>query len=284
MADIPSGMFCAGQRFSLIASERTLTFTIDRPFMPFTKSVVLLVRSQELGPDPVVIKIYDPRFLDERFPLPVPTALNPHRHWSLAAERASVAFPPGTYKDEDQLYADLPDDPQAHAERAALWEAHFRHLSTQCFKDEKMAYENLRVLQGTAIPRLLLTGVIIPPDERAIQPPAIVLEYVPDAVSLRDVSIEAVDADLWTALVRVVESFKTYDVCHNDINQNNILFTPREHPKRVVVIDFGCAAVREDEDDETWERIKFQTGDGRRLRLVLQQKGVTIAAKDSPAA
>ncbi|RPD62729.1 hypothetical protein L226DRAFT_532282 [Lentinus tigrinus ALCF2SS1-7] len=284
MADIPPGMFSAGQRISLIASERTFTFTIDRPFMPFTKSVVLLVRSQELGPDPVVLKMYDPRFLDERFPLPVPTALNPHRHWSLAAERAAAALPPGTYKDEDQLYAELPDDPQAHAERTALWEAYFRYLSTRCFKDEKMAYENLRVLQGTAIPRLLLTGVIIPPDERAIQPPAIVLEYVPDAVSLRDVSIEAVDADLWTTLVRVVDSFTTYDVCHNDINHNNILFTPREHPKRVVVIDFGCAAVREDEDDETWEEIKFQTGDGRRLQWVLQRKGVTIADKDSSVA
>ncbi|RPD62706.1 hypothetical protein L226DRAFT_558715 [Lentinus tigrinus ALCF2SS1-7] len=206
MVDIPSGMFSAGQRISFITSERTFTFTIDRPFMPFTKSVVLLVRSQELGPDLVVLKIYDPRFLDERIP-PAPSI--PARPWTLAAERAAVAFPPGTYNDECQLYAELADDPKAIAERAALWEAHFISLSTECFEAEKMAYEHLCVLQGTVIPRLLLTGAILPQDERAIQPPAIVLEYIPDAISLRDVPVEAVEADLWTTLARIVDSFTT---------------------------------------------------------------------------
>ncbi|RPD77504.1 hypothetical protein L226DRAFT_324333 [Lentinus tigrinus ALCF2SS1-7] len=178
-----------------------------------------------------------------------------------------------TYEEDNQLYEDEPDDPQAQAQRSALWEAHFRRLSTECFESEKMAYEH-RVLQGTAISRLLLTGAMIPPDERAIQPPAIVLEYVPDAVSLRD------DADLYTTLAQVIDSFSTYSVCHTEIHRNNILFTPREHPNRAFAIEFGCAAVREDEDDGSWETTRVFWNDGRRFRRLLQEKGIAIEVKE----
>ncbi len=54
-------MFFPGQNVTIQTPDRTLTLTIDRPFAPFTKAVILVARSPQLGPDPVVVKIYDPR-------------------------------------------------------------------------------------------------------------------------------------------------------------------------------------------------------------------------------
>ncbi|KAI0719994.1 hypothetical protein C8T65DRAFT_634530 [Cerioporus squamosus] len=250
--EVPS-MFSAGQNISLSTSGRTLTFSIDRPFTPFTKSVVLLAKSTDLGPKPVVIKIYDPRFLDER---------------------AAATLPPGAF-DEDKLWEDEPDGPDGQAERAALWEERFRRLSAECYASERSAYEHLRVHQGSAIPRLLLTGVLLPPDERAIQPSAIVLEYIPDAISLRDVPGDVLDVKMCVALLRAVDSFSAHGVFHGDINQNNILFTPKTRPVRAVVIDFGCAGIRaDDEDEDTWRfNVQF-AADSQRLRRLLKEKGV----------
>ncbi|KAI0685540.1 hypothetical protein BC835DRAFT_1383501 [Cytidiella melzeri] len=269
-----SQMFAVGRRVSLTTKERLLTFTITKPFTPFTKSIVLLAHCAELGTDPVIIKIYDPRFLDERFST-VPS--QPSHTWTLAAERAATEMHPDAY-DESQLWEDEPaeDDIEGQATRAALWEGYFRRLSFDCFEAESSAYEHLRALQGSMIPRFHFSGAIIPSDERAIQPPAIVLEYIPEAVSLRDVSGDVLDVSTAVALVRTVDSFPAYGVYHGDINQNNVLFT-RSTPARAVVIDFGCAGVREDgEDEETWQLNVNFAGDSARIRRMLSDKGIEV--------
>ena len=104
----PDSMFAPGQTVTLQTHtpERTLTFTIDRPFAPFSKAVVLLARCPELGPDPVVVKIYDPRFLDERL---VDFRTRPARPWSLEAESAVDAIWDDPF-DEVHLYKDEPED------------------------------------------------------------------------------------------------------------------------------------------------------------------------------
>ncbi|RDX54306.1 hypothetical protein OH76DRAFT_1082478 [Lentinus brumalis] len=274
-------MFSAGQNISLTTNGRTLTFSIERPFTPFTKSVVLLASSTELGPDPVVIKIYDPRFLDERVSV---VESQPSRPWSLAAEQAAAALPSGAF-DEDKLWEDEPDEAEGRAERAALWEEHFRRLSAECYASERSAYEHLRVYQGSTIPRLLLAGVLLPPDKRAIQPSAVVLEYIPDAVSLRDVPGDALDVNMCLALIRAVDGFSAHGVFHGDINHNNILFTPQERPFRAVVIDFGCAGIKaDDEDEETWQfNVQF-AADSKRIRRLLEDKGVRVQDHAAAAA
>ncbi|KAI0779701.1 hypothetical protein C8Q74DRAFT_1316216 [Fomes fomentarius] len=266
-------MFSAGETITLSTDSRTLTFTIDRPFTPFTKSVVLLARSTDLGPDPVVIKIYDPRFLDERISA---VESQPSRPWTLAAEQAAAVLPSGAV-DEDKLWEDEPDEPVGQAERAALWEEHFRRLSAECYASERSAYDHLRVHQGSAIPRLLSTGAFVPADDRAIQPSAVVLEYIPDAVSLRDVSGDMLHTDMCATLVRAIDTFPSHGVFHGDINHNNVLFTPREHPARAVVIDFGCAGIRAaDEDEETWQfNVQF-AADSTRIRRLLTNKGIEL--------
>ncbi|KAI0654132.1 hypothetical protein C8Q70DRAFT_539127 [Cubamyces menziesii] len=290
-------MFAPGACIILTAADgRTLTFTIDRPFAPFTKSVVLLARCPELAPDTdtpsqaVVIKIYDPRFLDDRISA-VPS--QPSRPWTLAAERAATALPPDALDaSSSQLWDDEPaeSDAAGQAARAALWEEHFRRLSFGCFDAERGAYDRLRAFQGGALPRMLVAGTWQPPDERGIRPPAVVLEYIADAVSLRDVEGDALQEqpEVCAALVRAVDGFAERGVFHGDLHRENVLFTPRGRPERGVVIDFGCAGVRaDDEDEESWRFNVSFANDGGRVRRLLREKGVVLpedVADPAPAA
>ncbi|KAH9886207.1 hypothetical protein C8Q73DRAFT_283192 [Cubamyces lactineus] len=273
-------MFAPGERIVLTAADgRTLTFTIDRPFAPFTKSVVLLAHCPELAPDSeaVVIKIYDPRFLDDRIS---PVVSQPSRPWTLSAEKAAAALPQDAF-DEAQLWEDEPEDSDVagRAARAALWEEHYRRLSFGCFEAETGAYDHLQALQGGAVPRLLFAGAWQPPDERGIKPPAVVLEYIADAVSLRDVEgdVLRLQPDVCTALVRAVDSFAAHGVFHGDLHQENVLFTLRARPVRAVIIDFGCAGVRaEGEDEESWQFNVTFANDSKRVRRLLEEKGVVL--------
>ncbi|PIL34720.1 hypothetical protein GSI_03501 [Ganoderma sinense ZZ0214-1] len=272
-----SPIFFPGQTVTLQTQdpERTLTFTIDRPFAPFTKAVVLLARCPELSPDPVVLKIYDPRFLDERL---LDTPHCPARPWSLELEKAADAIWDDPF-DELDLWEDQPaaEDADGRAARAALWEKHYRILSTGCFKDEREVYDRLRPLQGSAIPRLLATGTVLPPDERAVQPPAVVLEYIHDAVSLCDVPVDVVTPELCANLLHVVDGFAGRGVVHADVNWNNVLFTPRDRPTRVVIIDFGCGGVRtDDQDDDAWRECVAWNSDSRRVRRALEERGICV--------
>ncbi|KAM5545658.1 hypothetical protein V8D89_000696 [Ganoderma adspersum] len=267
-----SPIFFPGQTVTLQTPDRTLTLTIDRPFAPFTKAVVLLARSPELGPDPVIVKIYHPCYLDERL---LDIRHSRARPWSLEAERAADAIWDDPFDDLD-LYGDKPQDAEGWAVRAALWEKYYRILSTDSFKDEREVYDRLRPLQGSAIPRLLTTGTVIPPDERAIQPQAII-EYIPDAVSLCDVPTDVVTPELCAALFRTVDSFAGLGVVHADVNWNNILFTPSERPTRVVVIDFGCGGIRtEDQDDQAWQDCVAWNNDSQRARRMLKERGISV--------
>ncbi|KAM5545663.1 hypothetical protein V8D89_000701 [Ganoderma adspersum] len=276
-----SPSFFPGQKVTLQTPERMLALTIDRPFAPFTKAVVLLTCAPELGPNPVIIKIYDPRFLDERL---VDHPLCPARPWSLEAERAADAIWDEPFN-RDDLYEDEPEDAEGRAALTALWEKHFRSLSSNSFKAECEVYDRLCPLQGSAIPSLLTTGIVIPPDERAIQPQAIVIEYIPDAVGLCDVPVDLVTPELCAILFRTVDSFAGLGVVHADVNWNNILFTPSDRPTRVVVIDFGCGGIRtEDQDDDAWEDCVAWNNDSWRARRVLEERGISVPAYEFTAA
>ncbi|KAI0748860.1 hypothetical protein C8Q74DRAFT_376561 [Fomes fomentarius] len=335
-------MLSAGERISIATPEGIFTFIIDKPFAPFTKAVVLLARCPELGPDPAIVKIFDPRFLDERLVSDIQT---PPRPWALDLERAAAALPPDAFN-EDKLWGpdafdeenlSGPDGPESsdedhsdgehehedvneegdadedHNEEggsrirtaqdvsdgsdrhhsddpprmtkeaqalecAVMWEEHFRRLSAMCFESERNAYAHLRELQGTAIPRLYLVGTWLPPDERAIQLPALVMEYIPDAVTLGDVPGDVLDPEMCATLIRTIETFPSYGVYHGDLHNHNILFTPKERPQRAVVIDFGCSATREDfETEELWNFNVMAYNDGLRIRVALgRRKGVDL--------
>ncbi|KAI0748854.1 hypothetical protein C8Q74DRAFT_1374257 [Fomes fomentarius] len=126
------------------------------------------------------------------------------------------------------------------------------------------------------MPRLFLVGTWLPPDERAFQLPALVME--------REISEDVLDPEMCAALVRTIGSFPRYGVYHGDLNEFNVLFTPREWPQRAVVIDFGCAITREESDSEvSCNYYAVVYADGTCLRDALQRKGVVLARDDVKA-
>ncbi|KAG6380690.1 hypothetical protein JVT61DRAFT_5067 [Boletus reticuloceps] len=89
-----------------------------------------------------------------------------------------------SHRPEDLIGEDL-------ATHNLFWEEHYYRIMVEDYESELTAYERLKDLQGSAIPRLIMAGQFLPSDERAIRPPALVLEYVP-SVSLYDVPFDAI--------------------------------------------------------------------------------------------
>ncbi|KAF8418235.1 hypothetical protein L210DRAFT_3534907 [Boletus edulis BED1] len=79
------------------------------------------------------------------------------------------------------------DEPEEDEEFLVLKEEYYYRYIMESHETEIRAYERLKDLQGSAIPRLILAGQFLPPDERAIQPPALLFEYIP-SISLLDIT------------------------------------------------------------------------------------------------
>ena len=277
--------FSAGTQLQLMVDGKPTHYLIKKPFLPFTKSAVVLaqpVSSPEDGTTDsnaslVVVKIFDPRVLDDR------TAAKTKHPWSLAAEQqaAQDRAVEDFEWDDSVLYEDEPDpsDAEGLALRAAQWEQNFYALTMQCFDTERSAYEHLQELQGTAMPRLLGVGRWdVAPTARAIQPPTLIFEYV-QGTSLREVDPELLNPTLCASLVAAVDRFAILGVCHTDLNEGNILFSPPEPPQRAVVIDFGCATVRdEDFTEEEWSQTVQFEADSTWIRKILEKRGIAVSA------
>ncbi|KAI5896366.1 uncharacterized protein SCHCODRAFT_02614625 [Schizophyllum commune H4-8] len=280
MAEEPFAMFAPGRVLALDTNDgRRLNFTVDRLFTPVTKSVVVVARCDQFGPSLVVLKIYDPRFINERNGHESKFGWSkPPRPWSLAAERAA----PATF-DSKAIYLPEPpaDDLAGQFERAAIWEAHLRQVMDESFWYERAAYHNLRDLQGGAIPRLLAEGRFIPPDKRAYVPHSLVLEYI-EGVTLGQAPLELLTPAVGVALVRAVESFAAHGVFHHDLNPGNVLVTA---DGRGVIVDFGCAGVRNSENvwtDEDWAQHMDAVDEGNAIRFMFQRKGVDCSGELKP--
>ncbi|EPT05858.1 hypothetical protein FOMPIDRAFT_1026754 [Fomitopsis schrenkii] len=269
----------AGTQLSLVIDDKPTRYHIKKPFLPFTKSAVVLAQPGTAPGDSadhaedaaslVVVKIFDPRVLDDRI------ATKEKHHWTLAAEqRAAQDRAREDFQwDDSVLYEDEhdPSDAEGLVLRAAQWEQNFFALTMQCFDTERAAYERLRGLQGNAIPRLLGVGRWdVAPTTRAIQPPALIFEHI-HGISLRDVDPGLLDPTLCASLVAAVDSFSTLGVCHADLNEGNILFSPPERPMRAVVIDFGCAMLKDgDVSEEEWNETVQFNADATWIRKILQ--------------
>ncbi|KAJ2916258.1 hypothetical protein MD484_g4149, partial [Candolleomyces efflorescens] len=260
-----------------------LPFEIIRPFIPFTKSQVYLVRpaseveQRKLAPE-VILKIYDPRYLDDRLP-PTPKSKRPIRYWSLEAETQAAerrkqvesGSAPDEF-DEDLLYEDVVEP--------WLYEEHFYRLLKECWGSEVACLRKLERFQGTIVPKLFESGsVVLPPATRAIEPLAVVIEYIPGRTleRLTPAEVNSIPPAVFQTLVEAVSKFVEIGALHNDINANNILLSPVESPTRAVLIDFGCGAVRESfETEEKWEFTSNFASDVEHLKITLQQKGIQV--------
>jgi len=149
-----SNPFPVGSRVAMRLTDGTpLSLQILKPFLPFTKSLVYLVRpetptgSNNGLPPEIILKIFDPRYADERH------ASSTHdlrpRLWTLEAETAAVQYR------QEIAEGKRPDDLTVHVlyrdgeAKPYLWEEHFYRYSMVSWENELEALRRLISLQGT---------------------------------------------------------------------------------------------------------------------------------------
>ena len=263
--------FPIGSSISLLldGEETPTTLPVIRAFTPFTKGQVYLVESRGFPESSLILKVYDPRFLDYR-----------DQPWSLATE--SLAFQRwkrGEISDVFQVWDlddDVEDEPWHH-------EAELFLSAENALQGEIKAYERLFRMQGRFVPKFYGHGRLLstPSMSREFKPGAILIEYIP-GLTLHAIDPALVLPELYRPLMKAVTRFDFYGVSHLDINGNNIMLAPPDKPTRMVIIDFGCVVIRQKGlTDKEWATgIK---ADVSLLRISLEKKlGIELNNDGTP--
>jgi serine/threonine protein kinase len=267
--------------FSLSLSDgQTCTATVVKAFTPFTQSQILLVNVHGCAAvsNPAILKIYDPRYMNDREQAP-PSL--PRRPWSLELEIAAA-------QRRDAITRGEREDDYEDGDRSAdpvLFEEQLYRAATDAFETERAAYEHLHALQGIGVPRCYAAGTVHPASgdanyPRPINPSFLLLEYV-EGFDLSTVDAKLVPRTLARRLLLTVHELGQCGVVHGDLHKSNIIFShgpahSTDAPfSRVVILDFGQAILREDEvGDDDWNELVESEGDFRRACLHLHQAGI----------
>jgi len=275
-----SNPFPVGSHVAMRLTDGTpLSLQIIKPFLPFTKSLVYLVRPESPSnglPAEIILKIFDPRYVDERTPSSK-HGLHP-RLWTLEAETAAAEYR------QEIAEGKRPDDLTVHVlyrdgeAKPYLWEEHFYRYFMVSSENEVDALRRLISLQGTVIPKFYGSGNVLPPAHtRSIRPPAVLIEYI-RGTTLADYNaakLPNLPFAIFRPLLDAIRKSKTLGVYHGDVSDTNILVSPSEAPARAVLIDFGRAGVREDgESEEDWAGICDFYSDEVGLKVALKANGI----------
>jgi hypothetical protein len=293
-----------GQTLPLtLADGSTCTATVLKAFLPPTQSLVLLVGVEGCPTlaHPAILKIYDPRYMNDR------TRPPPYdRPWSLELEMAAAkrrdAVARGEHVDGPDTDAEDDDGIQSNKDKSVTYEARVLFeekvygFAISAFESEHAAYERLHALQGDGVARFYASGTVrLPsPDKshpRPIQPPFILIEYLPGP-DMNTVDATLVSRGLARRLLHTLHYIQSHGVVHSDLHQSNIIFThaitqPSPPPytpfSRAVVIDFGQAGIRDGTiDDEEWENIIAFEGDFYRACKYLHDAGIRYESPVNP--
>ena len=266
---------------------------VIKPFTPFTISQVLLCQPAKFIdessyptpiqlPDTFIVKVYDPKYMDNRLPF----KSRPARPWSLEAEQAAATRREGKGCSGRDASYNLADWPEEEEDKTGWEEWYFQSAEDQYYH-ESGAYKHLESIQGTTVPRCYGYGTLDLP-ERAIFPHVLVIEYISDAETLEKVDPACVSLELAQSLVNGIKEVNRLGVVHTDLNPGNILFSPRDQPTRAVVVDFGHAGLREEEeDDESWREVLEENDDPHWMRVHLKRslgKDILDSETAAPAA
>jgi RIO-like serine/threonine protein kinase len=101
------------------------------------------------------------------------------------------------------------------------------------------------------------------------------MEYI-HGTPLADIEVGKINLPpaIFRPLLDAVKRLGDLGVFHSDINDHNVLVAPSEAPTRAVLIDFGCAGVRDGGSEEEWISNVTFSNDERMLRRVLDKKGI----------
>lgn len=256
MVEIPNYYHPGSTLTIQLATTNIISVTVVRSFTPFTMSQALLVCLHD-GPTRI-LKVYDPRFAEHRH------KYTPTHPWTQRLEAQAISR---TTPDPIFDFMSFPDD----NDRVG-WEIWYYQQMERRFRSEVESYRRLHSLQSYRIPRCYGSGTLILPN-RTFSPRILLLQYISDAISLEDIAVKP-DQSVLTFLAETAHAFGVLGVTHNDINPGNILFSPRTAPTHTIIIDFGEAYFREDDDsDEEWDEILKGNWDVDAVRQVLVWKG-----------
>jgi serine/threonine protein kinase len=141
----------------------------------------------------------------------------------------------------------------------------------RAFRNEVESCQRLRGLEGQGVPLFLGSGRLLL-EGRSFSPHVVLLEYIQDAVTLKDIAVRP-KPSIISSLAKTVSAFGALGVTHNDLTLDNILFTPYDQPTRAIIIDFGAAECCEDESDEEWSYIVRGNYDAGYLKKLMVWKG-----------
>ena len=244
-------------------------FEVVRPITPFGSGQCLVVQektSNHGDPDEeIILKVYDPRFMHGRRKWM-------KKDWDAESEADAVEWrkthPPPEPITSSYVSDIRYEDRSLDQENWLFLDAYLHHSK------EVRAYGELQPLQGKGIPRFLGHGKLCSntlqqdPATRYIEPKILLLEYIPNSMTLQDADVSMIRPDLIRSLLDTVEKLQLYDVIHAGLHAGNFLFAP----DRALVIDFGRAIFRDGYSDEDWETLFVCEGDPRGVRVYLQQK------------
>ncbi|KAG1880150.1 hypothetical protein F4604DRAFT_1651609 [Suillus subluteus] len=249
------------------------TALIRKAFTPCTKCQVLLVEIEDVPvragfPNPLIAKIYDPRFNYERAnPLPRQCPIP----WSAANEKAAAdrrALAPG------DNYSRVPQWEREFLD-GSLWEETYYREYEDSFAREVEAYRRLEHLQGSTIPRLYGSGRVVSGhgEGRAISPRVFFVEYIPGENLANTQDPHSVPSSAYQELVKAVSTLASFGIIHTNMRPSNIVVS-NNHPRRVVLIDFGLCVFRSDEPDNNWKEAVMCEGDERQLQRYMEMLGI----------
>jgi hypothetical protein len=165
-------------------------------------------------------------------------------------------------------------------------EVYLHDWCSDLYETETMAYEKLRDLQGTQIPRLFaqVRLSIKPTDIEEyvgadfFEVKGILLELIPG--SALEQLADAIPQESWQPVVdeaiEIVHELSNHDVLNKDVRASNIVASPigdKEHRYRVVMLDFAqCRFRGNDESDLDWGRAKWSQDEEGAIGLVMQSR------------
>jgi serine/threonine protein kinase len=207
----------------------TYTFTQSQTMTVAVTSISTLsqtVLDNPLFPLVAFLKLYDPRFLDERM--------------------SQDALEPQNTQDAKEV------------------EETYRGWTDEWFHNEVRAYHQLQKLQGHYIPRFFgvttFDGVSLP---AGIQNdvPGILLEFI-DGISMEEIDIEStfavVHPHIGQSAVNCFEKVTSLGVLHGDIRLANLVV--RKEDGKVFLLDFALSTFRRDDEmnDEWKEHVRSE--------------------------
>lgn len=145
---------------------------------------------------------------------------------------------------------------------------------TACYC-EVTGYSRLAPLQGSSVPSFYGHGSVDlshTTPRRAI-PPVVLVEYIDNAITLKDVDARLLTRPIITSLVDTVQRLGELLVCHSDPNYRNYLLAPADRPTRAGVIDFAdCFWTAPDETEEEWSEQVLSEGEVREMKRKIRDR------------